>query len=144
MCRPDLILGFRRDGDRAAAPEGGCEELEGGAAAARVGRQEAAEGGELSRAEEEGAVRHVVRWDGSSYFGVRNDVVVRAMRACGGRRVAGVEEVSLPDRWDGRGLSAAGEFTNRGHKLDESERVAHRVIQADCEDESSAFQPSNL
>ena len=90
-----LLLRVGAEGDGTTAPQGGGEDLEGGAAA-EVWREVVAEGGELVGAEEEGAVVHLVEgYDG--VFGV-GDFIVLMVRAGHMRGVSSVEKLSPPHR----------------------------------------------
>lgn len=55
-----------------------------------------------------------------------------------------IEYVSFPDRWDGGGSGAAGEFTDGIHELDKAGGIAHCVVETEGEDEPAAFQARNL
>ena len=136
-----LLLRVRAEGDGAAAPEAGGEELEGGAGA-EVGREEAAEGGELGGAEEEGAMFHVIEGDDGA-FGVGHFVVL-VVRARHARRVSSIEKLPAPHGWNRRGGGATRHLPHCAHELDEASRVAHGMVQPQPKDEASALEPCHL
>ena len=136
-----LLLQVEEEGDGTAAPEGGDEDLEGGAAA-EVWREVAAEGGELVGAEEEGAVVHLVEGD-DGVFGV-DDFVVLVVHAGHVRGVSSVENLPPPHRRNRRRMGSTCHLSHGGHELDQPRRVGHGVVQPQPKYEPSALQPCHL
>ena len=135
-----LLLRVGAEGDGATAPEGGGEDLEGGAAA-EVWREVATEGGELVGAEE-GAVVHLVEGD-DGVFGV-DDFVVLVVHAGHVRWVSSVEKLPPPHRRNRRCVGSTRHLSHGGHELDQPRRVSHGVVQPQPKYEPSTLQPGHL
>ncbi|BAT11547.1 Os10g0503250, partial [Oryza sativa Japonica Group] len=137
-----VVVGSQRR--RAAPPEAAGEHLERGGALPDARREVGPHGGDLARAEEEGAVRHVVERDDGA-LGVRH-LVVLPVRERRPRRAPRLEHLPPPHRRHRRRRrrAAARHLRHRAEELHEPLRVRHRVVQPHGEDEPAARQPRHL